>query len=64
MLRVFAGSENHPRHPDAQGPVVIDLGESDVFKWKMPKLVHGFIWGYLSRAHPSEQLPEFVSFHR
>ena len=34
LFRRFTGGQNHFRQPGAERPVVIDLGKSDVLKWK------------------------------
>ena len=50
LSRGLAGAENHLGHACTQSAVMIHLGESQIFEWKMPQLGHGIVGRKLSPA--------------
>ena len=55
LRRRLALSKNHFRHAYAQCAMMIDLGESKVFKRQVPQALDSFVRRNLSRAHLLEK---------
>ena len=55
--RRLAGSEDHFGHPGAQGAMVVNVGESQIFEGKMAQAINGGVGGELA---PADLLEEFA----
>ena len=64
MRRSFAFSEDDFRHTDAEGAVVVDFGESQIFEWEMAELLDGFVGREFPTADLLEQFADGVRVHR
>ena len=59
----LAFAEDHFWHPLSESAVVIDLGESEVFKGEMAKTLDGFIGRQLFGAHLGKKIMERFGIH-
>jgi hypothetical protein len=60
----LASSENHLRHSGAEGAVMIDLGEAEIFKRKIAEAVKGFADGGAALAYFVEQCFNAMAIHQ
>jgi hypothetical protein len=60
----FLLAKNYFRHSGAQGPVMIDFGEAQVFKRHVAQALHGIVRRELALADCFEQFADGVSVHK
>ena len=59
--RSLARTEDHFGHPVAQGAMVVQVGESQIFEGKMAQAINGGVGGKLAPAHLVEEFADGVS---
>ena len=59
----FAFAENYFGHALAEGAVVVELGEAQVFEGEMAQALDGFVGGQLAFADLSEEIAERFGVH-
>jgi hypothetical protein len=59
----FSFAKNHFGHALAEGAMVIDLGESEVFEWEMAETLHRLVGRELSGAYFLENASESGGVH-
>lgn len=58
LRRCLPFSENHFRHAGAQGAVMIDLREAEIFERKMTQASHGVVGSQLAFANLIKKLAD------
>ena len=58
LRRSLPLAKDHLGHAAAQGAMVIQLGESEIFEWQMANAFHGFIGGKFAQAYLLEEFAD------